>query len=188
VIICGFGRVGQIVGRVLTAQRVPFTALDKNQEQVDVVRRFGSKVFFGDPSREEVMRAAGAEAAKVLVIALDDMDASMKTAQMVKRKFPHLKVIARARNRHHVHLLMAAGVEQIIRETFLSSLKLTALTLEALDISPQRAERVVALFAEHDEQILQQTYAVADDESQLIQTTQQAAQELRDLFESDQGA
>jgi voltage-gated potassium channel Kch len=97
-------------------------------------------------------------------------------------------VIARARNRHHVHLLMAAGVEQIIRETFLSSLKLTALTLEALDISPQRAERVVALFAEHDEQILQQTYAVADDESQLIQTTQQAAQELRDLFESDQGA
>jgi len=188
VIICGFGRVGQIVGRVLTAQRVPFTALDKNQEQVDVVRRFGSKVFFGDPSREEVMRAAGAEAAKVLVIALDDMDASMKTAQMVKRKFPHLKVIARARNRHHVHLLMAAGVEQIIRETFLSSLKLTALTLEALDISPERAERVVALFAEHDEQILQQTYAVAEDESQLIQTTQQAAQELRDLFESDQGA
>jgi len=187
VIICGFGRVGQIVGRVLTAQRIPFTALDKNQEQVDVVRRFGSKVFFGDPSREEVMRAAGAEMAQVLVIALDDMDASLKTAQMVKRKFPHLRVIARARNRHHVHLLMAAGVEQIIRETFLSSLKLTELTLTALDIPPERAERAIALFAAHDEQILQQTYPVAHDESQLIQTTQEAAQELRDLFESDRG-
>jgi CPA2 family monovalent cation:H+ antiporter-2/glutathione-regulated potassium-efflux system protein KefB len=186
VIICGFGRMGQIIGRVLSAQRIRFTALDKNQEQVDVVRRFGSKVFFGDPSREEVMRAAGAEDARVLVLALDDMDESLKTAQMVKRKFPHLTLVARARNRHHVHLLMAAGVEHIIRETFFSSLRLTEMVLEQMDMPAEQAARAVALFQAHDERILAETYAIAHDETKLIQTTQEATQELRDLFESDQ--
>jgi CPA2 family monovalent cation:H+ antiporter-2/glutathione-regulated potassium-efflux system protein KefB len=185
VIICGFGRVGQIVGRVLSAQRIGFTALDQSQEQVDVVRRFGSKVFYGDPSREEVMRAAGAESAKVLVLALDDIDASVRTAQIVKRKFPHLAVVARARNRHHVHLLMAAGVDMNVRETFYSSLKLTGLTLAALDVPKDQADRAIALFQAHDERILQETYPIAHDETQLIQTTQQAAAELLQLFESD---
>ncbi len=131
------------------------------------------------------MRAAGAEAARVLVIALDDMDGSLKTAQMVKRKFPHLIVVARARNRRHVHLLMAAGVEHIIRETFFSSLRLTELALEQIGLSREQALRAVELFREHDERILTETYAVANDETQLIQSAQQAAQELRDLMESD---
>jgi CPA2 family monovalent cation:H+ antiporter-2/glutathione-regulated potassium-efflux system protein KefB len=185
VIICGFGRMGQIVGRVLSAQKIRFTALDKSQEQVDVVRRFGAKVFFGDPSREEVMRAAGADSAKVLVLALDDMDASIKTAQMVRRKFPHLAIVARARNRHHVHLLMALGVDQIIRETFLSSLRLTEMALGELGVPGDQARRAIALFRAHDEQILDATYAIAHDETKLIQTTQEATQELRELFESD---
>jgi CPA2 family monovalent cation:H+ antiporter-2/glutathione-regulated potassium-efflux system protein KefB len=186
VIICGFGRVGQIVGRVLSAQKIPFTALDKSQEQVDVVRRFGSKVFYGDPSREEVMRAAGAESAIVLVIALDDMDASVKTAQMVRRKFPNLAVVARARNRNHVHLLMSLGIEHIIRETYYSSLRLTELTMAELGIAKDQADRAIALFEAHDERILHQTHAIAHDETRLIQTTQEAARELMDLFESDQ--
>jgi CPA2 family monovalent cation:H+ antiporter-2/glutathione-regulated potassium-efflux system protein KefB len=186
VIICGFGRVGQIIGRVLAAQRIKFTALDQSQDQVDVVRRFGIKVFYGDPSREEVMRAAGAETAKVLVVALDDMDASVKTAQMVRRRFPHLAVVARARNRHHAHLLMAAGVDENVRETFHSSLKLTALTLAALDVPEDQADRAVALFAAHDERILRETFPIAHDETKMIQTTQEAAAELLALLESDQ--
>jgi voltage-gated potassium channel Kch len=188
IIICGFGRFGQIIGRVLTMQRIAFTALDKSQEQVDAVRRFGSKVFFGDPSREEVMRAAGAESARVLVIALDDMEASLSVAQMVKRKFPHLEVFARARNRRHVHLLMAAGVEAIVRETFFSSLRLSEMILGKLDIPTDQAERAIALFRSHDERILEETYAIFHDEQQLIQTTQEATQELIDLFESDRSA
>ena len=186
IIICGFGRFGQIVGRVLAMQRIAFTALDKSQEQVDVVRRFGSKVFYGDPSREEVMRSAGADSAWVLVIALDDMEASLRVAQMVKRKFPHLQLVARARNRRHVHQLMGAGVETIVRETFFSSLRLTELLLEKLDIPAEQAERAIALFRAHDERILNETYAIAHDENLLIQTTQDANQELLDLFESDQ--
>jgi CPA2 family monovalent cation:H+ antiporter-2/glutathione-regulated potassium-efflux system protein KefB len=131
------------------------------------------------------MRAAGAESAKVLVLALDDIDASVRTAQIVKRKFPHLAVVARARNRHHVHLLMAAGVDMNVRETFYSSLKLTGLTLAALDVPKDQADRAIALFQAHDERILQETYPIAHDETQLIQTTQQAAAELLQLFESD---
>ena len=111
VIICGFGRVGQIIGRVLAMQKIRYTALDRSSTQVDFVRRFGVRVFYGDPTREEVMRAAGAESAKVLVIALDDMEASVRVAEMVRRKFPQLRVVARARNRNHVHALMGAGVD-----------------------------------------------------------------------------
>ena len=185
VIICGFGRMGQIVGRILSAQKIAFTALDQNQEQVDVVRRFGTKVFYGDPAREEVMRAAGAQDAKVLVIALDDMDASLKTAQMVRRKFPDLAIVARARNRRHVHLLMDLGIEHIIRETYFSSLRLTALTMAELGIGKSQAERAIALFEAHDERILVESRAFAHDEGKLIQTTYEAAQELMDLFESD---
>jgi monovalent cation:proton antiporter-2 (CPA2) family protein len=186
IIICGFGRFGQIVGRLLAMQRIPFTALDKSQTQVDVVRRFGNKVYYGDPSREEVMRAAGAESARVLVIALDDMEATLSVAQMAKRKFPHLEVFARARNRRHVHLLMAAGVESIVRETFFSSLRLSELLLRKLEVPEEQVARAISLFREHDERILTETYAVANDEKQLIQSTQDALQELMDLFESDQ--
>jgi CPA2 family monovalent cation:H+ antiporter-2/glutathione-regulated potassium-efflux system protein KefB len=188
VIICGFGRFGQIVGRVLAMQRIAFTALDKSQAQVDVVRRFGSKVFYGDPAREEVMRAAGAEDAKVLVIALEDMDEALNVARMARRKFPHLKIFARARNRRHVHLLMACGVESIVRETFFSGLRLTELVLEGLDVPEPVALRAIALFREHDEKILHETYAIANNEQQLIQTIQDSSQELLDLFESDREA
>jgi voltage-gated potassium channel Kch len=132
------------------------------------------------------MRSAGADSARVLVIALDDMEASLKVAQMVNRKFPHLQLVARARNRRHVHQLMGAGVETIVRETFFSSLRLTELLLEKLDIPAEQAERAIALFRAHDERMLNETYAIAHDENLLIQTTQEANQELLDLFESDQ--
>lgn len=185
VIICGFGRMGQIVGRILAMQQIRFVALDKSQEQVDVVRRFGAKVFFGDPSREEVMRAAGAEDAKVLVIALDEMESALAVAQMVRRKFPHLQIVARARNRRHLHLLMGAGIETIVRETFFSALRMTELLLDKLDVPEAQAERAIDLFREHDEMRLTETYAIANDEGKLIQTAQDANKELRDLFESD---
>lgn len=185
VIICGFGRMGQIVGRVLHMQRIPFTALDKSPEQIEVVRRFGSKVYFGNPAREEVMRAAGAGSARILVVALDDMDESLKVVDMARRHFPDLVVLARARNRRHVHLLMDREVAGIVRETFFSSVRLTEMVLDQLDLPPDATRRAIKLFCEHDEQNLVETHAVAHDEKQLIQSTQQAAQELLDLFEAD---
>lgn len=186
VIICGFGRVGQIAGRILAMQKIPFTALDRSPEQVDGVRRFGASVFYGDPTREEVMRAAGAAQAKVLLLALDDIEASVRAAQMLRQKFPELRVVARARNRHHVHLLMGVGVKHFVRETFFSALKLTEMVLEELEIPPEQSSRAIRIFAKRDEVMLHESYAIANDEQKMIQTVQETNQELQDLFESDE--
>ncbi len=142
-------------------------------------------VAFGNPTREDVLRAAGAETARVLVIALDEMDETLQVAEIAKRHFPHLAIFARARNRHHTHLLMDLDIAGIIRETFYSSLRLTEMVLDALDVPPETARRSIELFREHDERNLIETYAIAHDEQQLIQSSQQAAQELMELFEAD---
>ena len=117
VIIAGFGRVGQIVARVLVLKKIPFTALDASPEQVETVRRFGSKVYFGDASRLDLLTAAKTDKAKLFVLAIDDVESSIRTAEMVSRHFPDVKIYARARNRFHAHRLMDLGVELIERET-----------------------------------------------------------------------
>ncbi|MBV9250038.1 MAG: cation:proton antiporter [Acetobacteraceae bacterium] len=185
VIICGFGRMGQIVGRVLRMHDVPFTALERDPGQVDVVRRFGNKVYFGDPTRADVLRAAGAELAKLLIIAMDNMEAVLRTVEVAKRNFPNLRIVARARNRRHAHLLMDRDVDGVVRDTFLSSLELAKLSLTSLGVEPDAAQRAVALFRDHDERNLVETHAIYRDEKQLIQSVQQATQELTELFESD---
>jgi monovalent cation:proton antiporter-2 (CPA2) family protein len=118
VIICGFGRFGQIVGRVLRMHGIEFTALERNPGQVEVVRRFGNKVYFGDPTRADVLRAAGAEQAKLIVVTLDDPSGVLRTVDVVKRTFPNLAILARARNRWYAHLLMDRDVDGQVRETF----------------------------------------------------------------------
>jgi monovalent cation:proton antiporter-2 (CPA2) family protein len=186
VIICGFGRFGQIIGRVLRMYGISFTALERDLGQVDVVRRFGNKVYFGDPTRADLLRAAGAERAKLLVVVLDDMEGVLRVVEVARRNFPQLKIMARARNRRHAHLLMDRGVDGLVRDTFYSSLKLAEDSLIALGISPEDAARSIALFRDHDERNLQETRAISRDEKQLIQNVQQATDELMALFEADQ--
>ncbi|MGH7082961.1 MAG: cation:proton antiporter, partial [Acetobacteraceae bacterium] len=185
VLICGFGRMGQIVGRVLNMHHVPFTALDRSPGQIAVVRRFGGKVYFGDPARPEVLRAAGVEAARMLVVTVDDEAAVLAIVDAARRNFPHLRILARARNRRAVHHLMDRGLERIVRETYFSSLKLARWALEDLGISSKEAGHTIALFTEHDERLLEETHAIYTDEKQLIQTTQQAAEELAVLLDAD---
>ena len=185
VIIAGFGRMGQIVGRLLRLQGIPFTALDNDPDQVQVLRRFGTVVYFGDPTRLELLRAAGADEAKVLVIAVDDTEETLRLAEIAKRHFPHLKVMSRARNRRHVHLLMDRGLTRIVRETFHSSLKLSAMVLTELGVPEDRIQRTLDLFAEQDERALIQAHAFYEDERKMIQSAQEAAAELTTLFEAD---
>jgi glutathione-regulated potassium-efflux system protein KefB len=186
VIIAGFGRVGQIVARVLRAQGIPFVALEHSAEQVDVSRRFGSvNLFFGDPARPELLRAAQADKAEVFVLATDDPEANLRTAQQVKRQYPHLKIVARARNRQHVYRLMDLGVDDPVRETFHSSLKMTRKTLEALGLSPELAIDRVERFRRYDEDLLRKQSLVYDDETKLIQSTRDALVDLQQLFEAD---
>jgi len=185
VIIAGFGRVGQIVGRVLRMRRIAFTALEANVGQVDIVRRAGSKVYYGDASRLELLQAAGADKAEVFVLAIDDIDASVRTAELVRRHFPHLKILARARNRRHALHLMDLGVRYLIRETYLSSLDLAQHTLESVGLTRADALESIRRFDLHDKKVLRQQREVRDDEQKLIQTAAQAAKELERIFDAD---
>jgi glutathione-regulated potassium-efflux system ancillary protein KefC/glutathione-regulated potassium-efflux system protein KefB len=185
VIIAGFGRFGQIVARVLRARRVRFTALEVSQAQVDFVRRFGNRLYYGDASRLDLLRAAGAEHARLLVIAVDDVDASVRIAELARRHFPQLRILARARNRQHAFRLMEAGIGEIWRETFASSLELAEHALVALGASRDDAARQVRRFRAHDEETLRAQAAVKDDEEKLIATAQASARQLEGLFEVD---
>jgi voltage-gated potassium channel Kch len=185
IIICGFGRVGQIVGRVLRLRGLSFTALDKSAEQVELVRRFGTQAYYGDPTRVDLLRAAGAESAEILVVALDDIEESLKVIDNAQRHFPHLTILARARNRRHVHLLMDRGITNAVRETFHSSLRLTEQVLHEAGVSAAEAQRIIKIFEEHDERTLHEQHAIYQDEKQLIQTTRQVTDELRGLLEAD---
>jgi glutathione-regulated potassium-efflux system protein KefB len=185
VIIAGFGRMGQIVARVLRAQHIEFIALEHSPEQVEVSRRFGSTLYYGDPSRPELLRAAHAGRAEVFVAATDDPEQMLRMVRMVKRQFPHLKVLARARNRQHAFRLMDLGADEVIRETFHSGLELSRHTLEALGLPAGAAADRIARFAEHDEALLRQQHLVYDDEAALMQSNKDALKDLETLFEAD---
>lgn len=185
VIIAGYGRVGQIVARLLRAQRISFTALESSVEQVDFSRQFGSSIYFGDPSRPELLRAAGVDKAEVFVLATDDPEANIRTARIVKRMYPHLKIVARARNRQHAFRLMDMNIEHVVRETFFSSLEMSRLVLEDLGIDPAIARDRVDKFSKHDANVLQTQYLVYDDEAALVQSAKEAFADLEKLFEAD---
>jgi glutathione-regulated potassium-efflux system ancillary protein KefC/glutathione-regulated potassium-efflux system protein KefB len=186
VIIAGFGRFGQIVGRLLTIVGRQFTALEIEATQVDVVRKYGNIVHYGDASKLDLLRAAGAGQAKLFVLAIDDIEASVKTAQTVTRHFPNLTIVARARNRRHEHHLMDLGITHIFRETFLSSLAMSEQVLAGLGLEKQEITRIVAMFRDKDEQLIREQHAIQHDEAQLIQTAIDTGRELELLLRSDQ--
>jgi len=185
VIIAGYGRYGQIVSRVLRMAGISFTAIEKDYQQVDFVRRFGNKVYYGDATRLEMLESARARDAKLFVLAIDDVEASIKTAALVRKHFPNLPILARARNRVHLFRLRDLDVHAVERETFLSSLDTARQALVQAGLGEPQAERAVALFREHDLKLVEQQYAVRQDEQQFIQTSAQAAAQLQELFEAD---
>ncbi len=152
---------------------------------MDFVARFGNKIYYGDASRLDLLRAAEAEKAKAFVLAIDDPEASLRTAEVVRKHFPDLPVFARARNRRHAFGLMDLHVNVLVRETLHSSLYLTEHILRALGFPGDEARSMVTRFRDHDEKTLLAQHAVYTDEKVLIQTTTDAANELRALFEAD---
>ena len=186
VIIAGFGRMGQIVGRMLRAQGIPYTALEHSVEQVELQRRFGTMIYYGDPTRADLLRAAHADRAEVFVLTTDDAETTIRTARILKRLYPHLKVFARARNRQHAFKLMDLGVEVIVRETFHSSLEMGQQVLESLGIAPELAAERREPFRRPDEKMLREQHLVYDDEAALIASSEQARKDLEKLFEADE--
>jgi glutathione-regulated potassium-efflux system protein KefB len=185
VVIAGFGRVGQIVARILTAKRIPITALDSSPEQVDVVRKFGARVYYGDASRHEILEAAQTAKARAFVLAIDDVEASLRTAQMVRQHYPHVPIYARSRDRRHTHRLMDAGVTIIRRETFLSSIDLTRQLLRGLGYPDRDVRFAVETFMAHDRRRLYEDYKHYTDMEKLQARARSSAQELEDLFAQD---
>lgn len=183
VIIAGLGRVGQIVARNLSMLDIHFTALDFDQQQVEFVRRFGHRAYFGNASNPDVLRAAGADQASLFVLTISDIELSVATAAMVRRHFPELRIHARARNRQHALELKALGVEYVIREAWLSSLDLARATLQAVGV--RHAERYVELFRQHDEATLEAQVGHKDDEAMLMSLDRRSREQLAALFESD---
>ncbi|BAO61884.1 MULTISPECIES: monovalent cation:proton antiporter-2 (CPA2) family protein [Pseudomonas] len=186
VVIAGMGRMGQIVARILRAQKVPFVALDTSVETIELIRSFGGMpVFYGDPLRPEILSAAKVGEAEYFVIATDDPETNIKTAEQVSRLYPHLKIIARARNRQHVHRLVDLGA-QAVRETYYSSLEMSRRTLVGLGLSQAQADSRIQRFTQHDEQLLAAQHAVYDDAAKVLQSAQEARAELARLFEADE--
>lgn len=185
VVIAGMGRMGQIVARILRAQNIPFIALDTSVETIEFTRSFGNvPVFYGDPLRPEILRAAKVDQAEYFVIATDDPDTNIKTAELVRRLYPHMKIIARARNRQHVHRLLDLDAEAV-RETFYSSLEMTRRTLIGLGLSEAQAAARIDRFKRHDEQVLNRQHLIYDDAAKVMQSALEARTELSELFESD---
>lgn len=187
VIVAGYGRMGQIVARVLRGRNIPFVALDHSIEQLDLIDRFGNRtgIFYGDPERPEMLRAAQTDKAEVFVLASDDPESSLRIARVVRRQYPHLKIVARARNRQHVWRLMDLGIEEPVRETLYSSLKMSRRALEALGLSSEEAIAEVERFRRQDAELMKIQYQVYDDDAKLVQTTREALADLDKLFEAD---
>ena len=185
VVIAGIGRFGQITARILRAKKIPFTALDINAEQIELVRRFGNTAFYGDASRPEILEAAQIGKARAFVLAIDNVEASLQIVEHVKARYPHVKIYARARDRAHAYRLLDLGVTTLRRETFLSAIDLSHQLLLGLGYSESLARRTVKTFQTHDERRLFEDYKLATDMEKLQERASSDRVRLEKLFEED---
>ena len=188
VIIAGFGRFGQIVGRFLFASGIKATVLDHDPSQIDLLRRFGFRVFYGDATRTDLLEAAGAGRARLLVNAIDDPEASIALVKAVRHEFPKLPIVARARNVGHLQQLNALGVKVIERETFESAMMLGRKTLEMLGVGAWEAKDRADGFRRHNVRMLDEAMANWHDEQKRTHLAKSARQQLEEQFERDRAA
>lgn len=185
VVIAGFGRFGQIVGRLLNMRGIRFVALDSDNNRIEVARRFGNEAYFGDANRLQVLEAAGTVRAEAFVVAVDDADRAVEIARMVRMHFPDVRIYARAIDRFHAYRLMEVGVNHVFREMFGSSLDMSRALFVGLGIPARKAEAIVRAFRDHDEDLLREQYRLQGDEAAMIRSAREAAIHLAGLFEHD---
>jgi glutathione-regulated potassium-efflux system ancillary protein KefC len=185
VIIAGFGRFGQIVGRLLHANKIGTTIIDHNPNQIERLRTFGFKVFYGDASRLDLLHAAGLQRAKLFVLAIDDREAGLRTIDLIREHFPNVRILARAWDLIHVYQLKDHGAHNIERETFDSALKLGESALVELGYERHRAHRTAQKFRAYDSELIDKFYQVHHDQSQVISIARQARDEIETLLQED---
>lgn len=185
VIIAGFGRFGQVIGRLLAANSIPFTAMDKDPVHVEFVKQFGNRLFYGNLTRLDVLKAAGVKHAKILVVAVNDIKESLEIVDIAQRENPRLQIVARAINREHAYELHARNVGSVTRETFASSVEAASDTLVGLGYPEGEALQLAELFRKHDEAMLLRSVEHKDDLPQLLNLSKQGRRELAQLFSED---
>lgn len=185
VILAGLGRFGQIPARVLKSCEIDFTALEHDPAQVETMRKFGNTVYYGDATRLDLLRSAGAHRAELIIISIAKEDLSVKLVSLVMQHFPNLKIIARAKNRHHAFLLKELGVKHIVRETFASALEASELGLRELNFTHSRSKTIIDRFRKHDEDLLSDQAAYFRSEEQLIKSSHKAFAQLVDTLKKD---
>lgn len=185
VIIAGFGRFGQIVGRMLQARHVPFTAMDKDSVHVEFVQQFGNRLFYGDLTRLDLLQSAGVKKARILVLAVDDVEESLQIVDLAQEQNPGIRIVARAIDRSHAYELHERNVQNVIRETFASSLEAATDTLEHLGYTEGQALEVTSMFRKHDEDMLLRSVEHMDDMAELQSLAKEGRLELEKLFEQD---
>jgi voltage-gated potassium channel Kch len=185
VIIAGHGRYGMTVNRLLGASGVKAVVLDHDAEQIDALRRFGYKVYYGDASRVDLLEAAGAKEAHALVIAVDDRAKVNEIADTARLHFPHLKLFARAWDRTHAYELINKGVDHVHRELFASSIEMGKDVLGALGRHPFEAHRAALTFAAHDERLIRKSAAHVDDAAALVDIARKGRAEIENVLGQD---
>lgn len=185
IIIAGFGRFGQITGRLLTANGFRSTVLDSDIDQIDLLRRFGRPVHYGDATRLDLLRAAGAERAKLLIIAIDEREKAVELAETARKAFPNLTILARAWDRRHAYDLLAAGANEAERETFEAALALGVKALKGLGFSAPRAKKAADLFRLHDNRVFEQLRPKWGEEEAYILASRDAARTMDSLLAAD---
>jgi CPA2 family monovalent cation:H+ antiporter-2 len=187
VIVAGYGRFGQIVGRLLRAFGHGVTVLDIDSEQVDVLRKFGQKVFYGDASRLELLHSAGAEHAKVLVVAVDEPEKVMEIVHTAQKHFPNLAILARARGRTEAYELFDLGVANQYRETFDAALRCGEDTLRLLGLPAHAAHRAARTFRIQDEAFMRELAVHRNDEDLLMSKARQGIRDFERLMQEERG-
>ncbi len=188
VIIAGFGRFGSVVGRLLAANGVPTTVLENDPDWVDTMREFGVKTYYGDALREDLLRSAGVERAKLFVISLADREKSLALVDLLRAEFPHVRILARASDRIHAYELIRHGLEpeQVYRDTLGTSLDLSVDALRAMGMRGAQALRVVKVFRERDREGIAELAKVYDGDRQVfVSTARRHIQNFANLFKSD---
>jgi monovalent cation:proton antiporter-2 (CPA2) family protein len=186
-IIAGHGRFGMTIGRLLNAQGKKTVVLDIDSSQVETLRNFGFKVFYGDALRLDLLEAAGAKEAKLIVVAIDDREKVTELVRIVRHNFPKMKILARVYDRAHAYEVMREGVDDVYREVFGSSMDLARDALVALGRHPYEAQRAVQMFRTHDEKFLRKSAAHAEDQQRLIDIARVSRSEIAKVFAADRG-
>jgi len=188
VIIAGYGRFGQIMGRLLHAQGYEITVLDHSPSQIELLRRFGNTVFYGDAARQELLEAAGAHTAQMLVIAIDNPDKTIEIIKLAHKNYPQLKIVARAIDRRHAYQLLNLKVDAFNRETVDSAINLAVEALELLGNTKQDAERAGKLFRDHDRAAVLQLAALWGDDASYGVAVRQRMEDLKQVLQQDKQA